>query len=351
MTQFTVLGVGVLTAVVSWLGVAAVRRVAERRHILDLPGARSLHTRPVPRGGGLAVVMVCLGALLGLRFVGLPSSPLLGGWVVVGGVLVASVSWVDDLHSLPVVARLAVHVAAAGCVLVAVGATQVTDIPLLGELHLVWLGPPVVLLWVVGLTNAYNFMDGIDGIAAAQAIVAGFGFFILPCADVAVRWLGVVLAAGCVGFLLHNWQPARIFLGDVGSAFIGYLLASLTVIANGKDPRFAAFGILLVWPFVFDAGFTLLRRLCHGEDVFAAHRSHFYQRLVIAGWQHWAVTVLYGSLAVFGVALAISWLRGGLLASVVVVAGLSLAAMGLWLTVLLSERIGASQRARNGTRH
>jgi UDP-N-acetylmuramyl pentapeptide phosphotransferase/UDP-N-acetylglucosamine-1-phosphate transferase len=338
MNQLTTIGIGVLTGVVTWLGVAAVRRVAERRRILDLPGARSLHTHPVPRGGGLAIVMVCLGALVVLHFVDVPPSPLFAGWVLLGGGLVAGVSWVDDLRSLPALARFSAHVAAAACVLVAVGTTQVVEMPLVGELHLAWLGPPLVLLWVVGLTNAYNFMDGIDGIAGAQAVVAGVGWLLLAGSNPVIAVIGLVLSASSLGFLLHNWPPAKIFMGDVGSAFIGYILAVMTIIARRSDTRLAFVGFLFVWPFVFDTVFTFLRRLRRGENVLAAHRSHLYQRLVIAGFSHQFVTLLYAALAALGVGLARIWLSTMHFAGPIVFASLIGAAASLWGFVWWAEK-------------
>src|SRR5690606_1303492 len=141
-----------------------------------------------------------------------------------------------------------------------------------------------------------------DGIATVQAIVAGaFWWLIGRNAGVAaVQWGGGLLALTCVGFLPFNWQPARIFLGDVGSATIGFVLALLPLVAaNFGDMRWAApVGVLLVWPFLFDSWFTILRRMRRRENLLDAHRSHLYQRLIIAGWSHRRVTCLYGGMAV-----------------------------------------------------
>jgi UDP-N-acetylmuramyl pentapeptide phosphotransferase/UDP-N-acetylglucosamine-1-phosphate transferase len=258
-------------------------------------------------------------------------------WLAIGAGIVAVVSWVDDLRSLPHVARLTAHFAAAGLGLFAVGSLWTIDVPLVGVLPLAWFGFPLGLLWVVGLTNSYNFMDGIDGIAGAQAVVAGAGWCLVADA-LLIRSVGLVVAAASLGFLIHNWHPARIFMGDVGSAFLGYTLAAIPILAAPDDPRLAFAGVLLVWPFVFDTGFTFLRRLSRHENVFRAHRSHLYQRLVIAGWHHGTVSVLYAALASVGVGFAVVWLRGGTLASEAVVVGLAAAALGLWALVVYSER-------------
>ena len=154
------------------------------------------------------------------------------------------------------------------------------------------------------MINAYNFMDGIDGIAGSQAVVAGAGWFILGVlADVpAVAGLGLVLAASSIGFLIHNWHPASIFMGDVASGFLGYMFAILPLMQGGDNSHGATVlpGVLLVWPFLFDTILTFMRRLRNGEDVFAAHRSHLYQRLVISGLSHQTVTLLYAGLASLG---------------------------------------------------
>ncbi|MDP2990295.1 MAG: glycosyltransferase family 4 protein [Kiritimatiellota bacterium] len=212
-----------------------------------------------------------------------------------GAVLIAGVSWLDDVRSLPISIRLTIHAVSALMVMVAFGYWQNAAAPVLGILPLAVLGLPITLLWMVGLTNAYNFMDGIDGLAASQAVVAGAGWAILGglSDQPLISGLGVLMAASSLGFLMHNWPPARIFMGDVGSAFLGFTFAALPVIAAPTGGRWPVIGALLVWPFVFDTAFTFLRRLRNREPVFAAHRSHLYQRLVISGLSHRRVTAIY----------------------------------------------------------
>jgi UDP-N-acetylmuramyl pentapeptide phosphotransferase/UDP-N-acetylglucosamine-1-phosphate transferase len=180
-----------------------------------------------------------------------------------------------------------------------------------------WLGLIITFFWIIWLTNAYNFMDGIDGIAGTQGLTAGIGwlltgiFFKLEITG----FLGGVLALSNLGFLLHNWQPAKIFMGDVGSAFLGFTFAVIPLIAlnemqNGQT-HLAAAAIWLVWLFVFDTLYTFFRRLLRGEKFWLAHRSHLYQRLVITGYSHQFVTVLYGFLSVIILASVLFWLRTG----------------------------------------
>lgn len=308
-----------------WIGSAAagsavivdlVRRLG-RRALLDHPNERSSHTRPTPRGGGLGVVVPALAVWLlidGFR------DPVV--LVVLAATTVATISWVDDRRGVRFPIRLAVHAGAATLTLWALGPVQAVSLAGTSVLSLGPLAWPLSLIWIVGLVNAYNFMDGIDGIAGGQALVAAAAwgwigwYFRLP----AVSDLGVLLAVTSLVFLFFNWSPAKIFLGDVGSAPLGFLFAVLPLLAARARPELGASlsvaGMALVWPFVFDASFTFLRRLMRREDVFAAHRSHLYQRMVIAGWSHAAVATLYIALAI------VSALAGGL---VVVTGGWALA--------------------------
>jgi UDP-N-acetylmuramyl pentapeptide phosphotransferase/UDP-N-acetylglucosamine-1-phosphate transferase len=279
------------------------------------------------------------GARLVLSFVG-------------AGLLIAAVSWRDDVRPLPVWVRFGTHALAAVVVLVGVGSWTVFETPGVGVFRLGYLGVPITFLWIVGLTNAYNFMDGIDGMAGIQAVVAGVGWVALVGSTNRIEtWLGLLLAASSLGFLVYNWPPARIFMGDVGSAFLGFSFAALAIIGAQHDPRLALAGILVVWPFVFDTSFTFLRRLRRGENVFQAHRSHLYQRLVLAGYSHRFVTFLYGALAVVGVLMALIWKQRLAAASLLVPFVLASAMIGLWLFVVWAERrqrmsgpIGANRR-------
>ena len=284
----------VLVPLLSALGTVAILAFG-RKWLLDHPNERSSHVTPTPRGGGIGVVV---GFLVGIWIVGDPVLRLLV--VPVGAMAVLSL--VDDLRELPAGVRLVVQALIAAGALALLGAFRIIPIPPL--LNVVTSLPLLLLslLWVVGLANSYNFLDGIDGIATVQAIVAGaFWWLIGRNAGVAaVQWGGGLLALTCVGFLPFNWQPARIFLGDVGSATIGFVLALLPLVAaNFGDMRWAApVGVLLVWPFLFDSWFTILRRMRRRENLLDAHRSHLYQRLIIAGWSHRRVTCLYGGMAV-----------------------------------------------------
>lgn len=304
--------------------------------ILDIPNERSSHSTPIPRGGGLAIVLTTstgLG-LIWFLFRIWPWSNLL--LYLAGGLLIAIISWIDDLHPVPWFARFISHSLAAIIILAGFGFWKSIIFPGLGKLDLGWAGLPITFLWIVGLTNSYNFMDGIDGIAGSQAFVAGLGWaflgilFELPL----VAALGTLLSATSLGFLSFNWPPASIFMGDVGSAFLGYTFASLGIISSKKEPSLAIAGFLLVWPFVFDTSFTFFRRVINKENVFAPHRSHLYQRLVISGFNHRTVTLVYIGLDILGLLLALMTLAKKTWMNVMIIIVLSLACFGLlWFTV------------------
>jgi UDP-N-acetylmuramyl pentapeptide phosphotransferase/UDP-N-acetylglucosamine-1-phosphate transferase len=283
-------------------GVGAWREIALRRNHLDVPNERSSHTAPTPRGGGAVIFLVL--------FAGLTTGAAIDGEFIFiapflfGAAIISVISFLDDLFSLPNWLRFAIHAAAA---LQTIWAYGYFNSFLPAAVNFPFFGQLVTILWIVGLTNAYNFMDGIDGIAGTQGFVAGAGWALIGffVNQPLIMLIGGLLAAACLGFLRHNWHPARIFMGDVGSALLGYSFAVLPLLAHKRaQGSWAIVGFLLVWTFVFDTVLTFCRRALRGENIFAAHRSHLYQRLVIAGWRHDAVTLVYGFLAVFGASLA-----------------------------------------------
>ncbi len=300
-----------------WFGVAfaaaavltgRIVRWAEARGVVDRPNHRSSHARTTPRGGGLAIVAVTvLAALLaGLED---PVAAVRLAGAVAPAVAVAVVSWIDDVRSLPNRVRFATHVAAAAAATAALQPIPAADLGSYGSLGLGPAAWPLTLLWIVGLTNAFNFMDGIDGIAGITAVAAGGA--LAAAAGIlggsAVAALALSFAGAVAGFLWWNQPPARIFMGDVGSAFCGFLIAVLPMAVPPQVvPKAVPVAVLAMWPFIFDTLFTLGRRLRRGENIFQAHRSHLYQRLVIAGWSHRTVALLYGLLAGAGAVLAVA---------------------------------------------
>ncbi|MFP7725609.1 MraY family glycosyltransferase [Lysobacter sp. D1-1-M9] len=288
-----------MSVVGTWLA----RRYALQRRLLDQPGERRSHTVATPRGGGIAIAASVLVAAVALaaRF---PGQRLLLGAFAVGLALVATIGWLDDHRPLSPWWRLLAHVAAAGifaAALVVSGAGIGTGV--------------FALAAIVILTNVWNFMDGIDGLATSQAaIVASSLAFVADGIWAAVGW---ALVAACAGFLPFNFPRARIFLGDVGSGALGFVVAALlsvawfTVQATTQAPVSAASLLLLLplAPFLIDAGLTLLRRVARGERWWMPHTQHAYQ-VWARRKGHCIVTVAYGITSAAAIPLAI-WAWGG----------------------------------------
>ncbi len=291
----------IATALAAWGLTALARRELSRRGIVDRPNARSSHQSPRPRGGGLALIPVVLLAWLGCALLA-PAELLPAGFygVVLGAALLALLSWVDDLRDLTARARLLVQIIAVLFGLSASGLLPPADSVLTQGLLPGWFeaaGLALAWLWFV---NLYNFMDGIDGITGSQSVALGLGLaLVATLAGLAWPWtaLPLLAAAACAGFLIWNWQPARIFLGDVGSVPLGYLFGWL-LLSAAREGLWAAALILPLY-YLADATFTLLRRALRGDDLTRAHREHFYQR-ALARLDHGAVV---GRIAVANVAL------------------------------------------------
>jgi len=312
--------------ILSYLGVWIIRRYAERRQLLDHPNERSSHSMPTPRGGGLAIVLLVTGT--GLSFV--RTEDLSRNLVyIVCAIVIAFLGWRDDTHSLSPRVRFAVQGLVAAASIWGLGYFSSVTIPLFGKLQLGVVGIVITFLWIIGLTNAYNFMDGIDGIAGGVAFAAGLGWVLLTSnipylANSFVFWIALAIAAGSLGFLGHNWHPAKIFMGDVASTFLGYSFAVMPLMAANKEGDALMLGTLLMWTIIMDAGVTFIRRTLKRENVFAAHRTHVYQRLVIGGYTHSQVSTMYIVLTLVALRLASAWGDGSQLASALILFGLPL---------------------------
>ncbi len=278
----------VLIAVGSWVLTAAVRRYALHRHLVDVPNGRSSHRVPTPRGGGAAIVIATTAALIGV----------VPWWLLAGGLLVALVGFVDDHRSVRASIRLATHFGVGVVAVVGLGGAPELEIveglvvpPLLADFGLVF--------FVAAMINLTNFMDGIDGIAGSQTISvcvigAVIGFMAVPQL---VLWQpALAVAAATAGFLVWNWPPARVFMGDVGSNFVGYMLSVLTIQSMQIRPELGVAWVILSAVFVVDTSVTLLRRILQRAILYEAHRTHAYQQLAATLKAHRPVTL--GILAV-----------------------------------------------------
>lgn len=304
------------------LSVEWLRRWAVERDLLDRPNHRSSHEVPTPRIGGVGLALVMLGGLM-LLAVNFPASA--PGLIVLAGIGlgVSAVSLYDDIRQVGAGYRFLVHVLAALAVIRFVGVIDAVDAGMVGRLGLA--SPWRELLtacWVVAVINAVNFIDGIDGMAGAQAAVAGIGWMALASVATSpvLGLAGALLCGAAVGFLWHNWNPARIFMGDGGSALLGFLLATVPWVLGGSALWLAS--ACLLWPSLLDTAWTLVRRAARGEPVWESHRSHIYQQLVLAGRAPSHVSSAYAMASVAGIVVALATLRGSVLGPLVGVASL-----------------------------
>ncbi len=275
-------------------------RYAKVKRITDIPTKRSSHNVPTPRGGGFGFVVFIIVSLVAyalLKGIFLSTGFLV---ILISVTIVAFLGWLDDKNDLSKEFRFAVQSLAAILVIVFISNLDLFYLPFFGTVNLGIFGALLGLLWITATTNIFNFMDGVDGIASVQAFSAALGWAIF-----AYFWqvplllvINLFVIAGIVSFLFYNWSPAKIFMGDVGSVFLGFLFAIMPFIAAHFSEQVTIAetiwiaGILL-WPFLFDGTFTILRRLYEGENVFEAHRTHLYQKLNIAGWTHAGISTLY----------------------------------------------------------
>jgi len=277
---------------VAGLAAAGAWLMARSRLLMDKPNERSTHAVPTARGGGIGIVVASLLGLVAIGFHGHPAliqEPVFVG-VLLGAVIAAAGGLADDIRARSYSFKLGFQVAAAAIAMAFGLMIERIYIPGFGPVALGWLAPAVTFLWLVGLTNAYNFMDGIDGLAAGTAVVAA-GFLaaiLMLLRQIDPSTLATTLAAASFGFLLLNLPPARVFMGDVGSQFVGFAFAAIAVLIAREDPTGTLIYVvpLLLFHFIFDTVFTAIRRWRNGENVTIAHRTHLYQRLTHAGLGH-----------------------------------------------------------------
>lgn len=301
------------------VGISVFRRVAPRSRFIDVPNERSSHEIPTLRGGGLVVMLVCV---LLYVMLSLTQGLAISGPYIIGALIISAVSFLDDLYSLPALVRFAAHLAAAAILVFASEADPALYVPVWDRvIDLGFAAQTLFVLWIVWIVNAYNFMDGIDGLAGLQAVVAGLCWAALGyILSIPIYYLfGGILAFSAIGFLLHNWRPASVFMGDVGSAFFGFTFAAMPFIKTGAGPRTVPIlllaSIAFLWMFVADTIFTLLRRTVRKEKIWRAHREHLYQRIVIGGAGHDKVTLLYASASLIVGLLFLAALSGHLFAA------------------------------------
>jgi Fuc2NAc and GlcNAc transferase len=319
----------------------AMRRYAVSRRLLDVPNSRSSHAVPTPTGGGVAIVIASLLSMFALGAAGVTSWSTVAA-MAGGGAFVGAIGFIDDRHDLPAAWRLVAHFLAAAWLLAWMGALPVLS---------VWGVPittgPIALavaaIYVVWVLNLTNFMDGVDGLAAIEAVtVCGAGALLcyMGIPRPSAWMLPLFVAVAALGFFAWNRPPARIFMGDAGSSFLGFMFAALALeTAREAPPLFWSWTILL-GVFMVDATTTLVRRLIRGENVSSAHRSHAYQHAAVRYAAHGPVTVTAAAINMLWL-LPMAWLV--LRKQIDGVAGVLLAYAPL---VVLAVTLGAGANGR-----
>jgi Fuc2NAc and GlcNAc transferase len=290
--QFDIALTALAALLLALLLTGIVRKIALAHGVLDIPNERSSHSTPTPRGGGVAIVLATLAASLALAWRNVLDINLFLA-LTGGGIIVAVVGFLDDRRQLSARVRLAAHLAAAVWALACMGGLPplrfVDQVVSFG-----WLGYVIGALGIAWTLNLFNFMDGIDGIAASEAAFVAWSGALLALmtgASAAVPAMAFAFGAVCCGFLLWNWPPAKIFMGDVGSGFMGYVIVVLAVAAARETPVAPFIWLILGGVFFCDATVTLVLRFAKGERIYEAHRTHAYQRLARLWGNHRRVTV------------------------------------------------------------
>jgi Fuc2NAc and GlcNAc transferase len=295
--------------------------------MLDVPNDRSSHRLPTPRGGGLAIAGGMLAALIIAAMTGWVSRPVIAA--LGGGVIVTVAGWLDDRRGLSARSRALCYFAAAVWAVYSLGGLPVVRIGT-WELQVGPFGSALAAIAIVWCINLYNFMDGIDGLAGAEAVCVALaaGILLLVRDHAELAFPTFLVAAASAGFLPWNWSPAKIFLGDAGSALLGFVFATLAVASENARALPGLLWVLLLGAFVADATVTLLRRILRGEPWYQPHKSHAYQRAVQAGLRHDRVTLIV--IGVNGLLAIVAWatmVRPGLTGLAVLVAAVAVAAL------------------------
>ena len=270
------------TLLCSWALTGIIRTFFLKKKLLDIPNERSSHTLPTPHGGGIAIGIVWFAGMVYLYVFGQIAPSLFHA--LLAGVVLCVISYVDDVYTISPKVRLMIHALVACAGIYSLGGIARIDLGVVVLEH-AWITNIVAFLCIIWSINLYNFLDGIDGYAGSEGLfLALFGFVVFG-GDVYV-----LLGASILGFLVWNWQPAKIFMGDVGSTLLGYSIAIMALYHQNEGSS------LLIWLIVyglfwFDATLTIIRRYRNHEKIIQAHKKHGYQRLVQSGWSHQKVVL------------------------------------------------------------
>ncbi len=341
----------VVAFAISYVMTPPVKRFAEAVGAIDVPrDDRRMHSKPVPRMGGLAIF---LGFVLSLLLFVDMSTQVMG--LLLGTIVIAVMGALDDIVTLNAWIKLAGQMLAAGIAIrfgiVVDAISNFTPTGGTTFLNTTWLSIPVTMLWIVACTNAVNLIDGLDGLAVGVSTISSLTMLVvsLYVADPAVSLILAALTGACVGFMPYNLNPAKIFMGDVGSQMLGFVLATASIMGLFKFHAIISFLVPLLALAVplADTVFAFIRRIVHGQSPFHADRGHFHHRLLALGMsQKQAVAVLYGVSAVLGL-IAVLMTGRSVVLRIVCIAAAFLISITIWLLVLHS--IPRTQKEEKGS--
>ena len=305
-------GLALIVFVVTAVLVDLMIILAARFRLVDLPNRRSAHSLPTARGGGAAIVLLTSLASLAVmvRWPFVTGRILLG--LILPSIVIAVVGLVDDIRPLRPILRLAIQLAVAAAMTLVLGPLTGISLPgreLLPFSALAWV---LTIIWIVGMINAFNFMDGSDGMAGLGAVVVGVSIASVgfETRSLAVMLLAVFAAAAAGGFLVFNWPPARVFMGDMGSGFLGLIFAGLPLLFDPAE-RSSLFlpAVLSMWPYVYDPLVSVFRRIWNRENPLEPHREFLFHRLIRSGVSHGKTALLYAMLSAAGGVLGLLMLN------------------------------------------
>ncbi len=305
MYDVTELTIAFIISLVSTLIlVYPIKLIAKKIGVIDIPNYRKVHKDPTPSLGGLAIF---LGVVIGLLYISPNHEYFLD--ISLGVIIIIITGLLDDKYTIRPILKLTGQIFAAGILINAGLIIEKITIPLFGVVELDFFSIAITLLWIVGITNAINLIDGLDGLASGVSTIALTSIFVMAILDerTLVVYLCVVLIGGNLGFLFHNFHPAKIYMGDTGSMFLGYSIAVISILGLFKNVTLFSFIIpiiVLAVP-IFDTLFAMVRRKINGQKVMAPDKKHIHHQLLSAGFSHrTTVLIIYGFSAMFG-ALAI----------------------------------------------
>jgi UDP-GlcNAc:undecaprenyl-phosphate GlcNAc-1-phosphate transferase len=290
----------IITSVTTWVVTPYIRKLAFKIGATDQPNARKTHVKIMPRLGGLGIV---IGVGVGLLIIQ-PDIPNLTA-IVFGGLVITAVGVLDDLYTIRPIVKLSGQVIAAGIVVASGLTIDYITLPIVGLVDFGAFSFIITFIWIIGVTNAINLIDGLDGLAAGISIIGLSSMFVISVIDgeLAVMVLTAITIGPALGFLYHNFYPAKIFMGDTGALFLGYVISVISVQGLFKNVTIFSFllPVIVIAVPIFDTLFAIIRRKLNGQRIGDADKKHIHHKLIAMGYSHRAtVLILYGFSAFFG---------------------------------------------------